>query len=68
MPRRTGYCPSESSDSTAVVESVTEDVTVPAGTFHGCARVVETFAYPTGTIPAQPYETQYQRWFAASDR
>jgi hypothetical protein len=48
---------------TEVVESVTDDVVVPAGTFHGCVKVVETFMYGPHQAPVSYVKTR-ERWFA----
>ena len=50
--------------SEAIVTSVTEEISVTAGTFSNCAKVLETFSYPKGYTPGQLYPTQFERWFA----
>jgi len=51
-------------NSKAKVVSLSETVTVPAGTFTNCAKVEETVTYPEGYIPGKPYPVKFERWFA----
>jgi YVTN family beta-propeller protein len=50
-------------DATAIVTSISETVSTAAGTFHNCAKVVETFSYPNGIPPDQIIVTKEERWF-----
>jgi len=51
-------------NSIATVTSVSETVTVSAGTFTNCAKVEETLLYPKGYEAGQPHPIKIERWFA----
>ena len=48
-------------DVTSTVTSITDTVSVTAGTFQNCAKVLDTFNYP-GQTP-EPYFITIERWF-----
>lgn len=51
-------------ETTTTVESMTDTVSGPSGTFQNCARHVTVFSYPGGYTPGQPRWVRNEQWFA----